>query len=225
MLNLEEILSCCFLIKIIFIMLLSNHIVFCMLLSNQIVFWMLSNQIVFWMLLSNQIVFWMMLSNQIVFWMLSNQIVFWMLLSNQIVFLMLSNQIVFWMLLSNQIVFWMLLSMLLSCCYVAPLKLQEKYLGQKKKLCFWLGEGICQGTIRHSVVGNVQVEEWLLRVVQTMYTNATETGGSDNQKDLFYRNLKTACVKTHKHQNLIVVGAFNATTNVATYKSCQMESK
>ena len=48
----------------------------------------------------------------------------------------------------------------------------------------------------------------------------TETGGSDNQKDLFYRSLKTACVKTHKHQKLIVVGDFNATTSVATYNSC-----
>ena len=50
----------------------------------------------------------------------------------------------------------------------------------------------------------------------------TETGGSDNQMDLFYRSLKTACVKTHKHQKLIVVGDFNATTNVATCsnKSC-----
>ena len=65
---------------------------------------------------------------------------------------------------------------------------------------------------------NLKIHAFNVRIVNGY--SPTETGGSDNQKDLFCRNLKTACVKTHKHQKLIVVGDFNATTNVVTYKSC-----
>ena len=65
---------------------------------------------------------------------------------------------------------------------------------------------------------NLKIHGFNVRIVNGY--SQTKTGGSDNQKDLFYRSLKTACVKTHKHQKLIVVGDFNATTNVATYKSC-----
>jgi len=46
----------------------------------------------------------------------------------------------------------------------------------------------------------------------------TETGGSLPQKDAFYRSMKKACVKTEKHQKLIIVGDFNATTSVALQK-------
>ena len=43
----------------------------------------------------------------------------------------------------------------------------------------------------------------------------TETCGSDFQKDLFYRTLRKACIKTEKHQKLILAGDFNATTSTA----------
>ena len=65
---------------------------------------------------------------------------------------------------------------------------------------------------------NLKIHDFNVRIVNGY--SPIETGESDNLKDLFYRNLKTACVKTHKHQKLIVVGDFNATTNVATCKSC-----
>ena len=48
----------------------------------------------------------------------------------------------------------------------------------------------------------------------------TDCGGTNNQKGLFYRTLKKACVKSEKHQKLLVVGDFNATTSIARYKSC-----
>ena len=47
----------------------------------------------------------------------------------------------------------------------------------------------------------------------------TECDGSDSQKDLFYKKLNAACVKTQKHQKLITVGDFNATTSIANYMS------
>ena len=61
---------------------------------------------------------------------------------------------------------------------------------------------------------NLKIHGFNVRIVNGY--SPTETGGSDNQKELFYRNLKTAYVKTHKYQKLIVVGDFNVTTNVAT---------
>ena len=64
---------------------------------------------------------------------------------------------------------------------------------------------------------NLKIYGFNIRVVNGY--SPTETGGSDSQKDVFYRNLKAACAKTHKHQKLITVGDFNATTHVATYKS------
>ena len=39
--------------------------------------------------------------------------------------------------------------------------------------------------------------------------------GSDFQKDLFYRMLRKSCIKTEKHQKLILAGDFNATTSTA----------
>ena len=47
----------------------------------------------------------------------------------------------------------------------------------------------------------------------------TETGGSSNQKDEFYRSIRKLCEKTEKHQKLIVIGDFNATTAIALQKS------
>ena len=48
---------------------------------------------------------------------------------------------------------------------------------------------------------------------------STETGGSSNQKDEFYRSIRKLCEKTEKHQKLIVIGDFNATTAIALQKS------
>ena len=47
----------------------------------------------------------------------------------------------------------------------------------------------------------------------------TETGGSNTQKDEFYRSINKMCEKKEKHQKLIVVGDFNATTALALQKS------
>ena len=57
-----------------------------------------------------------------------------------------------------------------------------------------------------------------IRVVNGYST--TNIDGSVNGKDLFYRNLKKACMKNQKHQKLIVIGDFNAETGLANYKSC-----
>ena len=46
----------------------------------------------------------------------------------------------------------------------------------------------------------------------------TESGGSELQKDSFYKSLKKACVKNEKHQKLLVVGDFNAKTAAALQK-------
>ena len=42
----------------------------------------------------------------------------------------------------------------------------------------------------------------------------TEANGTESQKQNFYSLLKKATEKTQKHQKLIVVGDFNATTNI-----------
>ena len=65
---------------------------------------------------------------------------------------------------------------------------------------------------------NLRIHDFNFRIINGY--SPTESGGSDNQKDMFYRQLKTACSKTEKHQKLVLVADFNATTNVATYKSC-----
>jgi len=46
----------------------------------------------------------------------------------------------------------------------------------------------------------------------------TNSDGTENQKDLFYRQLKKACEKQEKHQKLIVAGDFNASTSLAFQK-------
>ena len=43
----------------------------------------------------------------------------------------------------------------------------------------------------------------------------TNTDGSQNQKDEFYRKVRKACISTNKHHKLIVAGDFNAITAVA----------
>ena len=65
---------------------------------------------------------------------------------------------------------------------------------------------------------NLRIHGFNIRIINGY--SPTDSGGSDNQKDMLYRQLKTACSKNQKHQKLVIVGDFNATTNVANYKSC-----
>ena len=65
---------------------------------------------------------------------------------------------------------------------------------------------------------NLRINGFNMRIVNGY--SPTNSGGSDSQKNIFYRSLKAACVKTHKHQKLVIMGDLNATTNIATYKSC-----
>ena len=60
---------------------------------------------------------------------------------------------------------------------------------------------------------NIHIRGFKLRVI-TAYapTNCDE---STHLKDSFYRQLRKACVKQHKHQKVIVCGDFNATTAVS----------
>ena len=59
-----------------------------------------------------------------------------------------------------------------------------------------------------------------LRVINVY--SPTESNGSDNQKDLFYRSINKVCKKREKHQKVIVVGDFNAKTSLA-YKKCNYD--
>ena len=52
----------------------------------------------------------------------------------------------------------------------------------------------------------------------------TDANGTDDQKQLFYSQLRKAAVKTQKHQKLIVTGDFNATTSIAKHR-CFFEGK
>ena len=57
---------------------------------------------------------------------------------------------------------------------------------------------------------NLKIYGFNIRLVN-VYAH-TEISGSTNQKDIFYRSLFKACEKKGKHQKLLVVGDFNATT-------------
>ena len=52
----------------------------------------------------------------------------------------------------------------------------------------------------------------------------TEADGTDQQKLMFYSTLNKAIAKTQKKQKLIVVGDFNATTNISQ-KRCFFDGK
>ena len=60
---------------------------------------------------------------------------------------------------------------------------------------------------------NIQVRGFKIRMVNVY--SPTNCDGSENEKDAFYRMLKKACNKQNKHQKLVVVGDFNATTAVS----------
>ena len=64
---------------------------------------------------------------------------------------------------------------------------------------------------------NLKVHGFSLRIVNVY--SPTDCGGTKEQKDKFYTDLKKASKKHHKHQKLIIAGDFNATTDVAKYKS------
>ena len=64
---------------------------------------------------------------------------------------------------------------------------------------------------------NIKVKGFSIRLVN-VYSH-TNCDGSDNQKDTFYRLLKKASIKQHKHQKLLVCGDFNATTAVSLKQS------
>ena len=63
---------------------------------------------------------------------------------------------------------------------------------------------------------NMKIKGFNIRVVNG-YTNCDD--GLDNQKDIFYRSLRKACIKQHKHQKILVCGYFNATTVVSLKQS------
>jgi exonuclease III len=65
---------------------------------------------------------------------------------------------------------------------------------------------------------NIKIHGFNLRVINGYAP--TNCDGSENQKQTFYRLLKEACTKNQKHQKLIILGDFNATTSIAKYKSC-----
>ena len=64
---------------------------------------------------------------------------------------------------------------------------------------------------------NIQIKGFNIRLVNAYAP--TNSDGSDNQKDVFYRLLRKACTKQHKHQKLLVTGDFNATTSVSLKQS------
>ena len=69
---------------------------------------------------------------------------------------------------------------------------------------------------------NIRVHGFNLRIVNGYAP--TEANGSESQKQQFYSHLKKAAVTTEKHQKLIVVGDFNATTSIAKYR-CSYDGK
>ena len=69
---------------------------------------------------------------------------------------------------------------------------------------------------------NIQINGFNIRLVNAYAP--TNCDGSDNQKDTFYRLLKKACTKQHKHQKLLVAGDFNATTSISM-KQCYFDGK
>ena len=53
----------------------------------------------------------------------------------------------------------------------------------------------------------------------------TEANGTENQKQLFYTSLNKATMKTEKHQKILVIGDFNATTSIAEHRCYFDDSK
>ena len=64
---------------------------------------------------------------------------------------------------------------------------------------------------------NLKVYGFNIRVVNVYAP--TESGGSQNEKDIFYRAVNKACTTAEKRQKLIVLGDLNAKTSLA-YKQC-----
>ena len=64
---------------------------------------------------------------------------------------------------------------------------------------------------------NLRVNGFNLRVVNAY--SPTDCDGTPEQKRKFYSDLTKACLTNCKHQKLLVAGDFNATTDVARYKS------
>ena len=64
---------------------------------------------------------------------------------------------------------------------------------------------------------NLKIHGFNLRVVNVY--SPTDCDGTDEQKNKFYFDLKKASKKQQKHQKLIIAGDFNATTDVAKFKS------
>ena len=64
---------------------------------------------------------------------------------------------------------------------------------------------------------NLKVHGFNLRVVNVY--SPTDCDGTEEHENKFYSDLKKASKKQHKHQKLLIAGDFNATTDVAKYKS------
>ena len=65
---------------------------------------------------------------------------------------------------------------------------------------------------------NMQVNGFSIRLVNVY--SPTNSNGSDSQKDAFYRMIKKACQKSLRHQKLVLVGDFNATTAISMKHCC-----
>ena len=63
---------------------------------------------------------------------------------------------------------------------------------------------------------DMKIHGFKIRMVNVY--SPTNSDGSQNQKDEFYRLVRKACIKNNKHQKLIVAGDFNAQTSVALRK-------
>ena len=64
---------------------------------------------------------------------------------------------------------------------------------------------------------NIQIRGFKIRMVNVY--SPTNCDGSETEKDAFYRLLKKSCDKQDKHQKLVVLGDFNATTAVSLEKN------
>ena len=64
---------------------------------------------------------------------------------------------------------------------------------------------------------DLKVNGFNLRVVNAY--SPTDCDGSPEQKRKFYSDLTKACQTNSKHQKLLIGGDFNATTDIAKYKS------
>ena len=65
---------------------------------------------------------------------------------------------------------------------------------------------------------NLKVYGFNLRIVNVYAP--TDSGGSQNEKDVFYRAVNKACKSTEKRQKLLVLGDLNAKTSLAYQKCC-----